>query len=223
MIPLRVRLFVALGACFALTPLLLDQVRPAIGDGGGASLLILIFTETVTGFLIGFLARLFFVALQFITVGIMQTIGLSAIPGTTMDDGEQVPALTTLYVTTATVIMFVAGLHGQLLRGVVDSYQAIPPGHGLDPRLALVDLVDQVSATFLVVLRIGSPFIVYSIVVNFAIGVTNKLTPQIPVYFIATPFVVLGGLFLLLLNVHDFFAHFQTALATWFAAAELMR
>ena len=147
--------------------------------GAAPRLLILIFTETVTGFLIGFLARLFFVALQFITVGIMQTIGLSAIPGTTMDDGEQVPALTTLYVTTATVIMFVAGLHGQLLRGVVDSYQAIPPGHGLDPRLALVDLVDQVSATFLVVLRIGSPFIAE------AQG-TDELLPRHWVNFIAS-------------------------------------
>ena len=51
--------------------------------------------------------------------------------------------------------------------------------------------------------------------VNFAIGVTNKLTPQIPVYFIATPFVMLGGLFLLLLTVHDFLDYFVAALDAW--------
>ncbi len=216
MIPPRVRLFVTLAACFALTPLLIETVRPVVGDASGASLLFLIFTETAIGFLIGFLVRLFFIALQFITVGIMQMIGLSAIPGTTMDDGEQVPALTTLYVTTATVIMFAAGLHGQLLRGIVDSYSAFPPGQGLDPQVALTDVADQAAAAFLAVLRIASPFVVYSVIVNFAIGVTNKLTPQIPVFFIATPFVLFGGLFLLLLSVHDFFAYFQTVLATWF-------
>ena len=53
--------------------------------------------------------------------------------------------------------------------------------------------------------------------VNFAIGVTNKLTPQIPVYFIATPFVMLGGLFLLLLTVHDFFAPSGVVLDAGFA------
>ena len=46
-------------------------------------------------------------------------------------------------------------------------------------------------------LRVGAPFIVYSIVVNVAIGIINKLTPQIPVYFISLPFVIAGGLFIL--------------------------
>lgn len=214
-VPPRIRLYVALAACFGLTPLLLDTVRPAVGDGSGMQIVTLLFTETATGFLLGFLVRLFFVALQFVSVSITQSIGLGAIPGTVMEDGDQSPALSTLYMVAATTLLFVAGLHGELLRGLVDSYRTIPPGHGLDTRLALVDIADQTSATFVVALRIGSPFIAYSVLVNFAIGVTNKLTPQIPVYFIATPFVLLGGLLLLLFTVHDFFAYFQTALSTW--------
>ena len=42
-------------------------------------------------------------------------------------------------------------------------------------------------------LRIASPFIIYSVIVNLAIGLTNKLTPTIPVYFISLPFVLFGG------------------------------
>ena len=57
--------------------------------------------------------------------------------------------------------------------------------------------------------------IIYSIIVNFAIGVTNKLTPQIPVFFIATPFVLLGGFFLLMLTVHEFFGFFTVAFHSW--------
>ncbi len=154
-------------------------------------------------------------ALQFITVAMTQAIGLSALPGTVMEDNEQVPALSTLYSTTAVTLMFVAGLHTELLRGLIDSYRAIPPGGVFATRVALVDITDQTSAAFAMALRVGSPFIVYSIVVNFAIGVTNKLTPQIPIYFIATPFVLIGGLFLLALTMRDFFGSFQEAFTSW--------
>ena len=46
------------------------------------------------------------------------------------------------------------------------------------------------------VLRLGSPFVAYGILVNLATGFINKLSPQIPVYFISLPFVITGGLVL---------------------------
>jgi flagellar biosynthetic protein FliR len=216
-IPVRVRLYVALAASMALAPMLIDGVRARVADDGAPTLVLLIATEIGTGLLIGFVARLFFVALQMITVAMTQAIGLSAMPGAAPEDGAQVPALSTLYSTTATTLMFVAGLHTELLRGLAESYGTLPPGASFPAQAALVDIADQTAATFLVALRIGSPFIVYSIVVNFAIGITNKLTPQIPVYFIATPFVLVGGLMLLAVTISDFFGYFQQAFSTWLA------
>jgi len=216
-VPPRVRLFIAIGASLALTPMLIDQVRPSLGDGSGVSVLSTIFAELATGFLIGVVARLLFWAVQLIAVQMTHAVGLSALPGTVMEDHDQLPALATLISIAATALMFATGLHVVLLRGLVDSYQTIPPGHGFAAQPALVDIADHAGAAFLVALRIGSPFIVYSIVVNFAIGVTNKLTPQIPVFFIATPFVMLGGLFLLMLSVHEFFGYFVVALDNWLA------
>ena len=215
-IPVRVRLYIALAASLALSPALLPLLRGNI-DGSLASLLSLIFSELATGLLIGFVARVFFIALQAIGVAITQAIGLGAIPGTTADDHEQMPALTTLLMQAATTMMFVTGLHGELMRGLFDSYSTIPPGRGLVPRLALVDVTDQTTSAFVIALRIGAPFIIYSVVVNFAIGIINKLTPQVPVYFIAIPFVMAGGLFLLLLTVKEFLDLFETAFATWLA------
>jgi flagellar biosynthetic protein FliR len=214
-IPMRIRLYVALAVSLALSPLLIDTVRPLVGDGSATALVSLLFTELATGLFIGFIARLFFMALQTITVAMTQAIGLSPIPGTVGDDHEQVPALTTLFMLTATTLMFVSGLHIELLRGLLDSYSSLPPGHGFAARLALVDIADQITAAFLVALRIGSPFIIFSIIVNFAIGVTNKLMPQLPVFFIATPFVLVGGLFLLLMTAPDFIEHFEAAFAAW--------
>jgi flagellar biosynthetic protein FliR len=47
-------------------------------------------------------------------------------------------------------------------------------------------------------LQLGAALVVYSLTVNLAFGFLNKMVPQIPSYFISTPFVVLGGLIILL-------------------------
>jgi flagellar biosynthetic protein FliR len=214
-IPARIRLFVALAVSLAVTPLLLAAVRPAVGDGAPATLFPLIFAELATGLLIGFIARVFFMALQTVTAFMTQAIGLSAIPGTLVgDDLEQVPALTAFFNLSATTLMFVLGLHIELMRGLIDSYTAIPPA-GFAARIALVGVADQITAAFLVALRIASPFVIFSVVVNFALGVANKLTPLIPVFFIGMPFVLAGGLLLILITVREFLVLFEAAFADW--------
>lgn len=215
MIPVRARIFIAFAVSVALSPLLLDTVVVKIGDGSPGAMLSLILAETFTGFLIGFIGRLFFAALQMIGVAITQAIGFGGIPGTVIDENEQMPTITTLFTMTATVLLFVTGMHWEVLRGLVDSYDAIPPGAGVAPRLALVNVTDQATAAFVLALRIGSPFLIYSILVNFAVGLTNKLTPQIPVYFIAMPFVTAGGMILLFFVVNEFITAFMAGFGAW--------
>ena len=70
-----------------------------------------------------------------------------------------------------------------------------------NPQAALVDVTDTLSESFMVVLRLGSPFVAYAILINLTIGFVNKLTPQIPVYFISLPFVVAGGLILIYFGI----------------------
>ena len=77
------------------------------------------------------------------------------------------------------------------------SYDLAPVSALFNPQTALVDVTDTISESFMVMIRLGSPFIAYAILVNLAIGFINKLTPQIPVYFISLPFVIAGGLTIL--------------------------
>ena len=57
-------------------------------------------------------------------------------------------------------------------------------------------------------LRLLSPFLIYGLVFNIAVGMVNKLAPQIPVYFIALPFIMTGGLLLLYYGSSDFLVQF---------------
>jgi flagellar biosynthetic protein FliR len=58
------------------------------------------------------------------------------------------------------------------------------------------------------VLRLGSPFVAYAILVNLTIGFVNKLVPQIPVYFISLPFVIAGGLIIIYFGAGSMLALF---------------
>jgi flagellar biosynthetic protein FliR len=196
--------------------LLIDVVRAKTGDGSPAVLFPLLAVETATGIVIGLLGRLFFAALQFIATAAAQAVGLTSPPGFANED-DQSPALATLLTLSATTLIFVSGQHWELLRGIVDSYATIPPGEGIGARLQLVSIADQLGSAFITALRVGSPFLLYSVIVNFAVAIIGKLTPQIPAYFIAMPLVLTGGLFLLHDAAPAILDSFMSAFAGWLA------
>ena len=214
-IPATVRLYIAVAVSLALAPTLYPSVLPLAVGATPASLFSAIASESAIGLLIGLLGRLFFLALQSFSVVIAQSIGLGGMPGAMVDEGEQLPALSTLLTTTATVMLFVTDQHWELLRGLVASYGAMPPSRGFLPQFALVAVTDQLADAFLIALRVASPFIVFSIIVNLAAGLVNKLTPAVPIFFVAVPFFLAGGMLLLLFTVKELLAVFGGAVGSF--------
>jgi flagellar biosynthesis protein FliR len=99
----------------------------------------------------------------------------------------------------------------------VASYDAVPVAEGFRAQASLVRLTDIASQSFLAALRIASPFIVFALVVNLAFGLLNKLTPQVPVYFVAAPFALLGGLGLLYVAAKPALQIFIQTFTLWVA------
>lgn len=216
-IPTQVRLFLAVALSLSLAPLLLDTVRPVIADARPAGLVWLIVGELLIGFMIGLLARAFLIALQALTSALAAAIGFGGIPGSQIEEEEPVPALVSLITVSAVVLMFQTDLHWEVLRGLAASYDVLPPASAFEARLGLAQIADQLSETFLIALRISSPFLVYAVVVNFAVGITNKLIPQISVYFVSLPVVLAGGLIVLYLNIDEFLRLFTAEFQRWAA------
>ena len=214
-IPAQVRLFLAVAVSLALAPLLLEPVRRVVADAEPSELFWLIAGELLVGVLIGLLARIFFIALQALASALATAIGYSGIPGTQIEDTEPVPALASLITVSAVVLMFQTELHWEVLRGIAASYSVLPPATAFQTRFGLIQIADQLSETFLVALRISSPFLVYAVIVNFAVGITNKLIPQISVYFISLPIVLAGGLIVVYLNIDEFLRLFIDEFQRW--------
>ena len=212
-IPMQVRLFLAVNVTLMLSPLLEATVRPALEGASTGEIVRLIFSELMVGLVIGLTARVFFAALETMATVIASAIGLS-LPGT-VDDGEHLPALVPLITLSATVLFFMTGQHWELLRGLVSSYRIWLPAVGISGENSVSQLVEHLSQAFTLALRVASPFVIYAILVNLAVGLANKLTPSIPVYFISLPFVLFGGLLLLYLTSAEIVLQFHIAFAAW--------
>lgn len=213
-VPVRLRLFIAVGVTLALSPFVLPAFAP-FTEPGPATLLRIIVSETMTGALIGLMARLFFLALQTIATAMATTAGLGQLPGLPIDEAEASAPFVTLITMTAVTLMFVTNQHAEVIRALAGSYTRIAPGTAFEAQAGLIQMADRASETFYLALRIGSPFMIYGVVVNLAIGIMNKLTPQIPVYFISLPFVIAGGLFLLYFSGPETLRLFMTAFSAW--------
>lgn len=195
-IPMRIRLFVALAVSVAVAPMLSGANDIRFAELKPAEFYVLVLSELALGALVGLLGRCFFSALQFMAIGAANFIGLGTLPGApTLDDAPS-PPLATFIMLMATLMLFLTDQHIEILRALVESYAAVPLATTLDAAHSLRQLSSVLSQAFQLALQVTGPFVVYGLIVNFTFGLVNKMTPQIPVYFISLPFVIGGGLLL---------------------------
>jgi len=214
-VPAQVRLFLAAAVSLSLAPLVLSVLVAKVHGATLAVLASLIASEVMVGGLVGLMGRVFFLALQTLATASAMAIGLGSMPGTQIDEAGPLPALAPLVVTTATALFFMTDQHWEVLQGLAASYRVWDPSQGIDAQIALTQLADRLSEAFVLALRISGPFMIYGVVVNFAVGLANKLVPSIPIYFISVPFVLFGGLLLLYVTISEYLLQFMHGLAAW--------
>jgi flagellar biosynthetic protein FliR len=214
-IPAQVRLFIALAVTLSLAPLLLERMPPQALNDDPITTLRYIVTESLIGVSIGLLGRLFLLALETMATAASTSIGLANPFGIAVEQSEVLPPLATLIMIATTALIFITDLHWEVLRGLVASYTAIPVSDSFDTAYALRHIGAVLVTTFRIALRICSPFLIYAIVVNLAVSIINRLTPQIAIFYISAPFVIAGGLGLLYFTIKSLLGQFLDGFAAW--------
>jgi flagellar biosynthesis protein FliR len=199
----------------ALAPLLVPVLRVALPQMPPDTVVALLISETVIGILIGVMGRMFFLALQFMAMAAAMYIGLGTMPGAPVEDVEPLPAFATLITLTATLLFFLTDQHWEVLRAVLGSYTALPLSEPLAFDFSVAKLTDALTNAFVIALQISSPFIIYALIVNLMAGLANRLVPQVPVYFIATPFILAGGFLILYLTIGESLRLFMIGFTAW--------
>jgi flagellar biosynthesis protein FliR len=214
-VPMQVRLFGALALTAALAPMLQTEIAAALSKLSNEQKLYMILSETLIGAAIGLMARFFFLALQFAATAISNFIGLAGIPGVPLEEGDTGSPLATLVSSAAVMLVFTMGLHIELLVAVMDSYRVLEPGAPLPIKALTSNMVGVVSETSMLALRLAAPFLVYGVIVNFALGMGNRFAQHLSVYHATTGVVILGGFLLLYTMWIDWIVIFTGSYQAW--------
>lgn len=199
-VPLQVRLFIAVAISMAILPVMWTDIYPEV-TGKGHTYIYLVAAETVVGVIIGLVARYYVLGLQFAGTAITMLIGFNPPPAADVLEDTTENQLTSMISFTGLLLLFMLDFHHVMIEAIAQSYRVMPIGTGFDPQGMLITLTNSLGQTFMVMLRLASPFLIYGLLFNVAIGMVNKLAPQIPIYFISQPYLIMGGLFLLYLGI----------------------
>jgi len=214
-VPMKLRLFLGLALTCAALPLLAPFLQPLLRDMTLPSMMMAMLAEMLIGASFGVMVQVLFWAVQFIATITAMSMGFSGQPGVGIFESTPETPLANIIALGALACFFALDAHLIMIEGLISSYSALPPSLVLQPQAALIDLVDTLSKSFLTILRMGAPFLIYAILINFATGLINRLTPNIPVYFISLPFVMTGGLALLYFLLPELLHFFSTELMAW--------
>jgi len=215
----RARLSIALAVSFLLTPVLMDILPPMPGDP--FMLLLILGGEILSGAILGTTAMILFAAVQ--VAGTVISF-VSAMANALIFDpiAQQQSAIVAGFLSTAaTLLLFVTDLHHVMIQSLIDSYSLFQPGaaHIVGDISELI--VRQVSATFKLGVQLAAPFIVVSIVYNLALGLMTRMSPQIPIFFVAMPFQLVLSIVILMIVVPSilmtFLTHVQDGLTPFLA------
>ncbi len=215
--PMQIRLFLSLAMSIGLLPLFWDILYPQ-ATGDSVTYITLIFSETLTGVMFGLIAHLYTLGMQFTGTVVGMMISFNAQP--TSDPLEDTPEnqLTSIMTFGALLVLFVTDFHHIIIKALADSYVALPVGRMVDPQQMLISLTDTMSATLMIMLRLASPFLLFGLLFNVVVGLINKLAPQIPLYFISTPYALFGGLLLLYFGIAAMLDQFVQAFGPLFSS-----
>jgi len=211
----RIRLFAAIGLSMAVLPVLWDVIYPKASEPS-ATYIGLIFSEAMIGIVYGLIARLYTLGMQFAGAILTMAIGFTAPGGHDIMEDTSENQLVNLLTMSGLLLLFLMDFHHIVFHALIDSYTATPVGAVIDSQKILITLTDTLRASTIIMLRLASPFLIYGLMFNVAIGLINKLAPQIPVFFISTPFLLMGGLFLLYLSIAAIIRQYADGFATIF-------
>lgn len=211
--PAITRVGIAVTITILLAPLVAPLIPPGIADFGDFARALA--AEMLTGIWLGWLARVIVLALPMAGQVIAHMIGVSNVLQNEAGAGGANTALSQLFTLAVPVVLLTSGLYALPLDALVNSYQAIPPGHFLPVRVGTELAITTVTKAFSLSLQLASPFVVLSMVWFIAVGLTARLSSRLQIYFVAAPSQILGGIILLSLlatSLLSVWQHSTTAL-----------
>ena len=195
-VSVRLRLVIALMTCLVLYPMVSGNYGEVPSTFIG--ILVAMGREMVVAALIGLSVKLVMAALQIAATTIAFQMGLSFAMGSDPSSGQQTVQIGTFLSMLAVTMIFITNLHYLMIAAMYDSYQLFPVNQPIPIGDIAQYATDILAQSFVIGIKLSSPFIVYGLIFQFALGLLSRLMPQLQVYFLAMPANIFVGLLLLM-------------------------
>ena len=200
-VPQSIRAYIALGLATAIMPILYDQIAATLTSNDGVLIVAVLVNEVLIGLLLGFLIRLFFLAILFAAEVMAQVVGFVGMAGPGIVENDLAAPLANLVILMIAVLFFTYNVHHHIIEHILISYQRLPVGGVLDPSLSFTGLGNALSQAFTVVTPLAGPFLLYAVVCNLLVGLANRLVPQVPIQLVTGPAILFGGMMVALFSL----------------------
>lgn len=197
-VPQRIRLFLAFAFSFLLLEPLLGRLSAPPENISG--LVRCLGYEIIIGLFFGTLLRLLMSVLETAGMVISTQSGLSNATVFNPTLAAQSPLPSAYLAVIGTTMIFVTGLDHMLLRSLVALYDVFPPNGELMPGDMAQLVIQTVNKGFVVGIELAMPFFVMGLLMYIALGLLQKLMPQVQLFLVVLPVQVWGGLMLMALT-----------------------
>jgi flagellar biosynthesis protein FliR len=194
-VPVQLRVILALAIGIAAQSSVTFTIPP--GGVGSVAGLALVAGEVLCGVAIGFALQIGYAAALVAGETISNAMGLGFAQMVDPQTGSSTPVVGQFLSIITTFILLGMDGHLMLIRFVVESYQALPPGAGMMPNSAIKSLVDFGGAMFGAGLTIAVPVAFALILVQIVMAMLARSAPSLNLFSVGLPATLLAGLVLL--------------------------
>lgn len=218
-VPLRVRLIVALLLTVVVVPLI--PPVPVIDPLSAASALVTV-QQLLLGLAIGFSLQLVLAALviagQFISMG----MGLGFAQMVDPQNGVSVPVIGQYYLVIATLLFLALNGHLALLHVLVDSFKSVPIGVAALSREDFRSIAYWGVRMFGDAVLVALPAVASILLVNLCFGVVSRSAPQLNIFGVGFPVTLTLGFVVLVFALSNLLPELRHMVDQALTAATLL-
>lgn len=219
-LPVRIRVMMALAVSVLVAPLL--PPVPAVDPVSFAAAGILA-QQVLIGVSMGFIIQMVFQSLVVAGEAIANSMGLGFARMVDPANGVQVPVISQFFIVMATLLFVIMNGHLLLIQLVVRSFEIIPVSSSGLSLPAIHAVVDWGGQMFVGGLMVALPAVTALLVVNISMGVITRAAPQLNIFAVGFPLMILLGFIFVSASLPSIFSQFTQMLMNSFdAIAQIM-
>lgn len=201
-IPPTVKILFSFSVALILFPLVQSQsiyLTPEIFSSSmGIALVVL--KEALVGFVVGFVAKMFFDGLTFAFSNMGMQMGFNMASAFDPHHEAQTPIISQFVLIISTLIFLSLDSHHVLLKAVAETFKVIPVGGGFASRALASYVMNMATEIFWIAVRLSAPMAVVIFLVNISFAIVSKAVPQINVMVVSFAVNILLGLCIIILT-----------------------